>query len=77
LANVIGFAYGEKRTHRQAIFAEQVSRRVGYVEHNQRGIWLCDAEGKHIARVLRYKPHQAPQPSVNACGAFYAPPDYR
>lgn len=74
---MIGFVYGEKRIHRQPIFAEQASRRVGYVEHDKRGIWFCNADGERIARVLRYKPHQAPQPSVNASGAFYVPPDYR
>lgn len=70
----IGFAYSQTpRMTRQPIYGEQASRRVGYVEHDGRGIWFCDADGKRIARVLRYKPHQAPQPSVNASGGSFLP----
>jgi hypothetical protein len=56
---------------RQPIFAEQASRRVGYVQHEHQEIWFCDADGKKIARVLRYKPCQAPVPSCNAVGSYF------
>lgn len=58
---------------RQPIYGEQVSRKVGYVEHDQRGIWFCDRDGHRVARVLRYKPHQAPQPQVNPCSSNTVP----
>jgi len=64
----IGFLPSNNR--RQAIYGEQVLRKVGYVEHDQRGIWFCNVEGRKIARVLRYKPHQAPQPQVNPVSGY-------
>jgi hypothetical protein len=64
----IGFLPSNNR--RQAIYGEQVSRRVGYVEHDRQQIWFCDADGRRIAKVLRYKPHQAPQPTVNPVSGY-------
>lgn len=61
---------------RQPVFGEQVSRRVGYVEHDKRGIFFCDADGKRIARVLRYKPHQAPQPSRDLVSGYVPRSDF-
>lgn len=64
----IGFR--PSNNNRTPIYGEQVSRRVGYVEHDKRGIWFCDANGQRIARVLRYKPHQAPQPSRDLVSSY-------
>lgn len=64
----IGFLPSNNR--RQAIYGEQVSRKVGYVEHDKRQIWFCDVNGQRIGRVLRYKPHQAPQPSVSLVSGY-------
>lgn len=68
----LGFAYAAPATaSRQPIFAEQASRRVGFVQHEDQKIWFCDADGRKIARVLRYHPSQAPVPSCNAVGSYF------
>ena len=48
---------------RQPIYGEQIHRKVGYVENERGNIYFQDLSGKRIARVLRYKPHQAPRAS--------------
>jgi hypothetical protein len=71
----VGFDYdGRIAAQRAAIFGEQASRRVGYVEHDGHKIWFCDAMGRRVARVIRYKPHQAPQPSVHSLTAYPVQP---
>jgi len=72
---MIGFV--PTKTNRQPIYREQVSGKIGYVEHAEQSIFFCDASGRRIARVLRYKPCQAPQPVVSLCGGSFPPPGYR
>jgi len=58
---------------RQPIYGEQVARKVGYVQHDARGIWFCDPTGRKLGRVLRYKPHQAPQANSTLASPMMAP----
>lgn len=69
----LGFG-GSTAPSRQPIYGEQVRGKIGYVERDGRQMWLCDPEGRRVARILRYKPHQAPQPTVSACGSTFVFP---
>lgn len=72
----LGFAAGtpsQPRTTRRPIYGEQLTRKVGFIEGDGNRTWICDSTGKRVARTLRYKPHQAPQPSVSACGGTMVP----
>jgi hypothetical protein len=60
----IGFLPTNNR--RQPIYGEQVSRKVGYVEHSGTGIFFQTPDGRRVARVIRYKEYQAPCPKVQA-----------
>jgi hypothetical protein len=49
---------------------------VGYVGRDSGGHeWFQDVRGNRIARVMRYKPHQAPQAQVGLCGGTIIRPE--
>lgn len=61
--------YNSSGSSRQPVYGEQVRQRVGFVEREGESIYFCDNGGRRIAKILRYKPHQAPQPMVSLCAS--------
>jgi hypothetical protein len=71
---VIGFVRGDGAVSRQPIYGERCAGKIGYTERDATGReWLLNKDGRRLGRVLRYKPHQAPQAVVGLTSGTFVP----
>jgi hypothetical protein len=66
---MIGFMASAPGRVRHPIYRGQARGKLGYVEHVEGRVYFCDAAGRRVARVLRYKPEYVPAASVCLSGS--------